>query len=503
MALFGFGILMPALSHAAAGPLNVWWPTSGSHMTGVQPFKAQLSGLDVSQYQMFWQVDGGQLNPMSDNSADYPHKEASVDVTGWSWHGSGPYQVNFVAKDGSGNVIAQQEEDIYVDNGLPAMQVAVSAPAPAQVAAPAPSSDQDPAHVQQMQALKQAVDSGADTDPVHAAQVSAYFGTQTQTQTQSSSQSQTQSQTQIQTQTQTQTSFAVNVSAPTISVSASGLYVNPGSEAATQEVAWANNPADAAAMQLLASEPTATWFGNWNSNVENDVHTLVSAAAAKAQTPVLVAYNIPERDCGGFSAGGADNPAGYANWISQFAEGLGSSPAIVILEPDALAQISCLSQADQQTRLNLLFQAVHAIKQDDGSAKVYLDAGHSGWVNPGTMGQELEQAGISAANGFALNVSNFDSTSVEESYGQQISQAAGGAHFIVDTSRNGNGSDGQWCNPQDAAIGETPTMQTGNPLVDAFLWVKTPGESDGSCNGGPPAGQWWPQYALSLVQNAH
>ena len=41
-----------------------------------------------------------------------------------------------------------------------------------------------------------------------------------------------------------------------------------------------------------------------------------------------------------------------------------------------------------------------------------------------------------------------------------------------------------------------PTAQTGDPLVDALLWIKRPGESDGACNGGPPAGTWWPEDAL-------
>jgi cellulase/cellobiase CelA1 len=36
----------------------------------------------------------------------------------------------------------------------------------------------------------------------------------------------------------------------------------------------------------------------------------------------------------------------------------------------------------------------------------------------------------------------------------------------------------------------------------AFLWIKTPGESDGSCGGGPQAGKWWADYALELSRMA-
>lgn len=66
-------------------------------MSGVQPFKALVTNLAVSQYTMHWQVDGGGLVLMPDNAQDYPHKEVSVDLSGWNWHGSGPYSVNFVA----------------------------------------------------------------------------------------------------------------------------------------------------------------------------------------------------------------------------------------------------------------------------------------------------------------------------------------------------------------------------------------------------------------------
>jgi endoglucanase len=129
-------------------------------------------------------------------------------------------------------------------------------------------------------------------------------------------------------------------------------------------------------------------------------------------------------------------------------------------------------------------------------------------------------------------------------------------HFVIDTSRNGRGAldtsvyanpptnqppavvsklhDGNWCNPPGAGVGLLPTASTGTPLLDAFLWVKPPGESDGSCDiaGGarawdysqynpwnltgdaqnhfdplwgmvdPAAGLWFPQQALQLAQKA-
>src|SRR5579872_756974 len=109
----------PTLAIASADQsVNVWWPTDGAHVTGTQPFKAMVAGLDVNSYDMYWQVDGGGMVPMQNSSTDYPHKEAQVDVSGWTWHGSGPYVVTFVAKQ-NGTVVAQSSINLYVDNGLP------------------------------------------------------------------------------------------------------------------------------------------------------------------------------------------------------------------------------------------------------------------------------------------------------------------------------------------------------------------------------------------------
>ena len=97
------------------GTVSIWWPTNGARLTGVQPFKARLSSMGLSEYRMYWQVDGGRLNPMSDSTVDGPHKEARVDVTNWAWRGTGPYVVNFVAKPKRGNkTLAQKSVTIYI-----------------------------------------------------------------------------------------------------------------------------------------------------------------------------------------------------------------------------------------------------------------------------------------------------------------------------------------------------------------------------------------------------
>lgn len=70
--------------------------------------------------------------------------------------------------------------------------------------------------------------------------------------------------------------------------------------------------------------------------------------------------------------------------------------------------------------------------------------------------------------------------------------------FVVDTSRNGNGSNSQWCNPSGRRIG-TPTQQGGG--AEMLLWIKTPGESDGNCGvgTGSSAGQFLPEVAYKMI----
>jgi endoglucanase len=179
----------------------------------------------------------------------------------------------------------------------------------------------------------------------------------------------------------------------------------------------------------------------------------------------------------------------------------------VILEPDAVLHLvdSCTPQEFHEERFDLLKDAVERLKRQPNT-KVYLDAGNAGWSQPDALFDPLQRAGIGKADGFAVNVSNFYPTAASKEFGQKLSAKVGGKHFVIDTSRNGNGPytggepEENWCNPPGRALGEAPTTDTGDPLVDAYLWVKRPGESDGDCRGGPKAGEWWPSYALGLAR---
>jgi len=258
-----------------------------------------------------------------------------------------------------------------------------------------------------------------------------------------------------------------------------------------------SDPAGAGALDRISAQTAAFWVGDWYSTaaVSGAVRGYTGRADAAGQTGVVVVYAIPGRDCGSYSAGGL-TPQTYPGWVSAVADGLRGTRTAVVLEPDALAeQGACSGQGD---RVGLLRAAVRTLT--GAGATVYLDAGHSGWVDPATMAGRLQAAGVAQARGFATNVSGTASSADERSYAEQLSAATGGTHYVVDTSRNGAGSTGQWCNPVGRKLGANPALVSDGSHQDADLWVKRVGESDGDCGGGPSAGQWWPEYAIALAR---
>jgi endoglucanase len=351
---------------------------------------------------------------------------------------------------------------------------------------------------------------------------------------------------------------------------------NPGAIEQIADLISEGNSADADLIKEMIEIPQAVWLaGGKPESVEQKVKEIVQVAYDKGAVPILVAYNIPGRDCSQYSSGGADTGAGYKAWIDAFAAGLGDYIAVVILEPDSLAltPTDC-GLPDTYDRVGLINYAAHALSRDL-NASIYLDAGNSAWHSVGDMASRLVAGGVKDVQGFFLNVSNYQTTEHEVKYGTWISKCIAFAnnpeqegwrldrydlcasqyypadpndfstwhltdewydanlgnaiptvHFIIDTSRNGQGpwtppadhpeGDLQsWCNPPDRGLGYRPTANTGQALVDAYLWVKIPGESDGECHRwtsgphdpvcgirNPPAGHWFPDMALELVRNA-
>lgn len=280
------------------------------------------------------------------------------------------------------------------------------------------------------------------------------------------------------------------------------FFADPDSNAAK----WVRTHATDARQPLiqanLATRAAAIWIGGWYTDVKTTVSRKVEAAATQGEVPILVAYNIPHRDCGQYSAGGAASAATYKAWIRDFVAGVGEHPAVVILEPDALAQLDCLSAAEQAERLAMLNDATSEFYENAPQAWVYLDAGHSGWLPPTEASKRLEAAGVAQARGFSLNVSNFITTGANNAYGQLIQARlkAGGLDkaFVIDTSRNGNGPLGkEWCDPAGRKIGVDSALTGTQDGAEATLWIKAPGNADG-CAG--RAGEFIPNLAVHLIE---
>jgi endoglucanase len=260
------------------------------------------------------------------------------------------------------------------------------------------------------------------------------------------------------------------------------------------------DPAGAAALELIARQPIAHWLGPWYSQrqVSVVVKHLTKEAARKGRTPVFVTYAIPARDCNGHSSGGLKSRKAYRSWTKAVASGIKGRRAVVIVEPDSVAMLGdCPGQGKRAAMLRS-----HVRTLTKAGAVVYLDAGHSHWKPVALMAQRLRSAGVGGARGFAVNVSNFGTNASEQRYAEELSAALGGKHYIIDTSRNGRGRGVGWCNPSGRALGTTPRAVRNQGHLDAFLWIKTPGLSDGACNGGPPAGTLWPRYAIGLAKRA-
>ncbi|MGA5126377.1 glycoside hydrolase family 6 protein [Streptomyces pseudogriseolus] len=283
------------------------------------------------------------------------------------------------------------------------------------------------------------------------------------------------------------------------------LYRHPASRVLDWVQAHPDDPRRAVIESRIADRPAAVWFADWSPDtVTARVRAVTSGGAAQGRVPVVVPYAIPGRDCGGHSEGGSPDLGAYDDWMDRFAAGLGSGEVVVILEPDSVALADCLSAGQRERRFASLARAGRVLKEANPRARVYYDAGHSGWHTPAKQADLLRQAGAASpasSDGVFSNVSNFHATADEIAYDRAVLDALGGTGLgaVIDTSRNGNGApaDGEWCDPAGRALGRAPTLTTGEARIDAYLWVKLPGESDG-CKGAP--GTFSPSYAYDLAR---
>jgi len=231
-----------------------------------------------------------------------------------------------------------------------------------------------------------------------------------------------------------------------------------------------------------------------------------------------------------------------------------SQKIAVVLEPDSLpnlvtnSELPACAAAEQVYRRGIAY-AISKLSMPN--VFIYMDAAHAGWLGwPKNLPKAValfkevitNAGGPDRIRGFALNVSNYDPpkeprakknspddpSQDELGYAQDL--AAGLAKFgiadkgfIIDTSRNGRAgirtADGNWCNVKGAGLGERPAVAPA-PNVDAYFWVKTPGESDGTTDrkaarfdencvsddampGAPEAGELFAPYLIELAKNAN
>ncbi|NRQ35626.1 protein kinase [Nonomuraea sp. NN258] len=323
------------------------------------------------------------------------------------------------------------------------------------------------------------------------------------------------------------------------------FHLEANSGAAAQAVSWRQDRrADAALMSRLAQVPQAVRLDD--GDIRSRVATVLDQTKRSGDLPVFVANVLGGNDCTPLE------PA-YRQWIESLGTQIGDAPAVVILEPNSLAMApgtkQCAGKGSAAHRYRDIAQAVKTLKRHPNLA-VYLDGSTKDWPETAEMAERLVAAGIADADGFFLNAVGYQRTQTLLEYGPRLSAcvsvliktgrtgcpqdvpvaAADLPHFVIDTSRNGQGSwDPKrdpahaaltdpmvWCNPPGRGTGDLPTTRTGDPLADAYLWLNDPGLSNGDCPRGEPgtedpvrgtrspgSGRWWAELALERAELAN
>lgn len=253
----------------------------------------------------------------------------------------------------------------------------------------------------------------------------------------------------------------------------------------------------------IFEHPVSFWYGERNGKEMRDLdHSIVRLLKrTHPALPILVVYNMPNRDMGHHSKGGAHSKDSYFYFLESFADGIKDQSPIVIFEPDSLPHTVEMDDDEANWRLSMMKEGIELFT-NRCNALVYVDIGHSNWLNAEDSAKLLNTVCNDKVRGFSVNVSNYRTTKESMDWALKICELRPNDHFVIDTSRNGNGPHGnEWCNPPGRSLGTPPTTNTGEEKCDAFLWIKIPGESDGKANGGPKAGKFWGEQAEELVTN--
>ncbi|RHY31661.1 hypothetical protein DYB32_003287 [Aphanomyces invadans] len=258
--------------------------------------------------------------------------------------------------------------------------------------------------------------------------------------------------------------------------------------------AKATYPALADALTLVEEQPIAVWWSDNNPTHRIEIDALFDRCNAST-VPTIVVYALPNKDChASYSNRGFINSTEqYTAFVQQLATLVGSRPVIYILEPDAVGLATGGGCGQDAGYLDNMQRASAILTTNNSNAMLYVDVGY--WMlQTDDKARQIASAlqvvsatsRLHSVRGIVLNTANYRPVSEITSLCARLIQVAGNPDWrcVIDTSRNYQTptTTTEWCNNKFGAIGIPPTRNTGFPnLVDAFLWIKIPGESDGEC----------------------
>ncbi|OQS07061.1 glycoside hydrolase [Thraustotheca clavata] len=269
------------------------------------------------------------------------------------------------------------------------------------------------------------------------------------------------------------------------------------------------------AIEVVEKYPIATWYTDRDPDSKSQARLAVGNCTGENR-PTIVVYGLPNKDCQGHQSSDGINktPAQYIKFLTDLAGTVKDNHVVYIIEPDAIGLLvggaSCAVSFDYESNL---IKAV-SILGANPNADIYIDIGH--WIlgnnndaKIATILNRLDPSGV-RLKGISINTSNFRTTKELVGLCASFSNTAKKISnrtmtCVLDVSRNfmGPEANSQWCNPKGRGIGHPPTITTGEPLIDYFLWIKPPGESDGYCNGGPNAGEFYRDGFVDLWNNGY
>jgi cellulose 1,4-beta-cellobiosidase len=343
------------------------------------------------------------------------------------------------------------------------------------------------------------------------------------------------------------------------------LYVN-SEYARTVEALAQRRPDHAGPLRAFARLPTAVWLDTIDDaralGGKLDEALAQQTAGGQPVVPVLAVYDLPGRDCNAEASAGelAPDDTGEARYQHEFIDVIAAHlrahsdlRVAIVLEPDSLSNLVTNLATPKCAASEGIYRrgTAYAVAQLSlPNVYIYMEAGHAGWIGwPKNLSKAVKlyreildlAGGPERIRGFFTNVSNYnvvkdDNVRVRDpaaappdelGYVQTLAKALAGVGvtdkgYLIDTGRNGRAgvktAPGNWCNVKNAGLGERPRAAPA-PLVDAYFYIKVPGESDGisdpaaprfdancasddAAPGAPQAGLLFERYLIDLLKNA-